>query len=425
MLDLTEALKATESLSENKEGLSSVLFYQSEHCRELVSEVFSFDSLGMPDIHSMKPAAWGDYFASNTVSLDLVLIELTSCDDVIAKVNELAPQIPNTASVVVIGKEDAISTIRSLKEMGFYYVFWPVVKAELSDFMRHVVNNHHGGKGLGKERKAKRIAVVGAKGGVGASLIACELASFLHRETHSKVMLVDHNYCDSNLDVLLGIEEYTKLDISKSSVQISQLDEDSAQSLLHKDCDGVALLAVDGLKASIRDCNSQSDAMVSLLLRRYNLVVEDFSSSREFPLDYMAFCEHYDSVIVVADPTVSAVRSAKRIMHNLDVAARNSLRTPRSILVLNQHRTFRDGVLYAKEIEQQLKRKIDVEVAYEKSIPSVLLSGKRFTTMRGRFSSRMLDLAALVLGRKIIKKSNPLKDLIDDLRLKLIERSAK
>ena len=291
--------------------------------------------------------------------------------------------------------------------------------------MRQVVTNHDGGKGLGKDRKAKRIAFVGAKGGVGASLSACELASFLHRETHSKVMWVDHNYCDSNLDVLLGIEEYTKLDISKSSVQISQLDEDSAQALLHKDCDGVALLAVDGLKASIKDCNSQSDAMVSLLLRRYNLVVEDFSCSREFPLDYMAFCEHYDSVIVVADPTVSAVRSAKRLMHNLDLSARNSLRTPRSILVLNQHRTFRDGVLYAKEIEQQLKRKIDVEVAYEKSIPSVLLSGKRFTTIRGRFSSRMLDLAALVLGRKITKKSNPLKDLIDDLRLKLIERSAK
>lgn len=419
MLDLTEALKATESLSETKDGLNSVLFYQSEHCRDLVAEVFSFDSLGTPDIRAMNPNAWDEFFAENSTNLDLILIELTDCSNVVAKVNELATLIPNTASVVVIGKEDAISTIRSLKEMGFYYVFWPVVKAELSDFMRHVVKNHHGGKGLGKERKAKRIAVVGAKGGVGASLIACELACFLHRETHSKVMLVDHNYSDSNLDVLLGIEEYEKLDMNKSSVQITQLDEESAQSLLKKDCDGVALLAVDGLKASIGDCNKQTDAMVSLLLRRFSLVVEDFSCSREFPLDYMALCENYDSVVVVTDPTVSAVRSAKRMMHNLDVAARNSLKTPRSILVLNQHRTFRDGVLYAKEIEQQLKRKVDVEVAYEKTIPSVLLSGKRFISIRGRFSTKMLDLAGLVLGRPIFAASNPMLKLLAELRTKL------
>ncbi|USD67758.1 hypothetical protein [Vibrio sp. SCSIO 43136] len=419
MLDLTEALKATEALSETKEGLNSVLFHQSGHCRDLVSEVFSFDSLGTPDLMEMKPSVWEDFFAKNIVRLDLVLIELTDCDDVIAKITELAPQIPNTASVVVIGKEDAISTIRSLKEMGFYYVFWPVVKAELSDFLRHVVKNHHGGKGLGKERKAKRIAVVGAKGGVGCSLIACELASFLQKETHAKVMLVDHNYSDSNLDVLLGIDAFDKLDLNKSSVQITQLDEDSAQSLLQKVCDNVALLAVDGLKAPIDECNKQTDAMVSLLLRRYNLVVEDFSCSREFPLDYMAFCENYDSVVVVTDSTVSSVRSAKRIMHNLDVAARNSLKTPRSIVVLNQHRTYRDGVLYAKEIEQQLKRKVDVEVAYEKTIPTVLLSGKRFTELNGRFSSKLLELTGQVLGRVIKKKRNPIAEVITSVKMSL------
>ncbi|SON51888.1 AAA family ATPase [Vibrio tapetis] len=418
MLDLTSALKATESLTETKEGLNSALFYQSEHCQRLVQEVFSFDSLGEPDLLEMKPTAWNEFFETNTIRLDLVLIELTECDDVIAKIAELSPQIPNTASVVVIGKEDAISTIRSLKEMGFYYVFWPVVKAELSDFMRHVVRNHHGGKGLGKERKAKRIAVIGAKGGVGCSLVACELASFLHKETHSRVMLVDHNYRDSNLDVLLGIDEYEKLDMNKSSVQVSQLDEDSAQGLMQKVCSGISLLAVDGEKAAIDDCTKQTDVMVSLLLRRYNMVVEDFSSSVEFPIDYLHLCEHFDSILVVTDPTVSAVRSAKRVLHNLDIAARNSLKTPRSLLVLNQHRTYRDGVLYAQEIEQQLKRKVDVEIGYEKDIPSVLLSGKRFTDMRGKFSTRMLNLASLVLGRSIIIKTNPFVAALQQFKLK-------
>ncbi|OAN13663.1 hypothetical protein A3K86_13895 [Photobacterium jeanii] len=418
MLDLTEALKSTQT-SEESLGLCSVLFYQSEHCRDLVKEVFSFDALGEPILRQMKVAAWNEYFAANQLRVDMVLIELTDCEDVVARMAELAPQIPNTASVIVIGKEDAISTIRSLKEMGFYYVFWPVVKSELSDFMRHVVRNHHGGKGLGKERKAKRIAVLGSKGGVGASLLSCELARFLRKETQSRVMLVDHNYTDSNLDVMLGLDDFPKVDMSKSSVQLTQLDEDSAQALLLKVGDDLSLLAVDGEKTAVADCFKESDAVTSLLLRRFNLIVEDFSASVPFPIDYKAFCESYDTIVVVADPTVSSVRSAKRMLHNLDLAAKMSLKTPRSLLVLNQHRTFRDGVLYKNEIEKELARAVDVEIAYERSIPATLLSGKRFIEIKGKFSSKLLTLSGLVLGRSIEVKSNPLQSLLAQLTTKL------
>ncbi|MEZ8096377.1 AAA family ATPase [Photobacterium swingsii] len=421
MLDLTEALKSTQTTEESL-GLCSVLFYQSEHCRDLVKEVFSFDSLGEPELRQMKVASWNEFFAVNQLMVDMVLIELTDCDDVVARMAELAPQIPNTASVIVIGKEDAISTIRSLKEMGFYYVFWPVVKSELSDFMRHVVRNHHGGKGLGKERKAKRIAVVGSKGGVGTSLLSCELARFLRKETQSRVMLVDHNYTDSNLDVLLGMEDYPKIDMSKSSVQLTQLDEDSAQSLLLKVNDGLSVLAIDGEKTPVQDCLKESDAVTSLLLRRFNLIVEDFSSSVPFPLDHKFFCESFDTVVVVADPTVSSVRSAKRILHNLDVAARMSLRTPRSLLVLNQHRTFRDGVLYKNEIEKELARPVDVEIAHDRTIPATLLSGKRFIDLKGNFSNKLLSLSGLVLGRSIEIKRNPLKQLLSPLKTAMTKK---
>lgn len=414
MLDLTEALKSTQTADETL-GLGSVLFYQSEHCRDLVKEVFRFDALGEPELRQMKASSWGEFFAANQLNIDMVLIELTDCEDVVTRMAELAPQIPNTASVIVIGKEDAISTIRSLKEMGFYYVFWPVVKSELSDFMRHVVKNHHGGKGLGKERKAKRIAVVGSKGGVGASLLSCELARFLRKETQSRVMLVDHNYTDSNLDVLLGMDDYPKIDMSKSSVQLTQLDEDSAHSMLLKVNDGLSLLAIDGEKTAVTECLKESDAVASLLLRRFNLIVEDFSASVPFAIDYKQFCESYDTVVVVADPTVSSIRSAKRMLHSLDMAARMSLKTPRSLLVLNQHRTFRDGILYKNEIEKELARVVDVEVAYDKTIPATLLSGKRFIDLNGKFSAKVLMLSGLVLGRSIEVKANPLQQLLTKL----------
>lgn len=367
MLDLTEALKATEALAQTNDGLSSVLFYQSEHCKDLVNEVFRYDTLGTPNVQPMNTGSWESYFSRMSHPVDLVMIELTDCVNVIAKINELAAVLPNTTSVVVIGTEDAISTIRSLKEMGFYYLFWPVTKAEMSDFLRHVCKNHRAGSGLGKERSAKRIAVIGAKGGVGCTLIACELATFLRRESFSRVMLVDHGYADSNLDVMMRLDAFNKLNVSKSALRLSQLDEVSAQSLLHKAHEEIAVLALDGLQTSIQECYHQTSTLVEMLLRGYNLVVEDLSASREFPLDYAALHQHYDTVVLVIDPTVSAVRSAKRVLHRLDIsAAPNTPPPPRVLVVLNQHRTFRDGVLYRNEIEQQLKRPVDLEVAYEK-----------------------------------------------------------
>ncbi|TOO92001.1 chromosome partitioning protein ParA, partial [Vibrio parahaemolyticus] len=72
-----------------------------------------------------------------------------------------------------------ISTLRSLKDMGFYYVFWPVNKQEIADFLIHVNKNLKTFSGVSQKRKAKRVAVVGSKGGVGTSLITTELSSLL------------------------------------------------------------------------------------------------------------------------------------------------------------------------------------------------------------------------------------------------------
>ncbi|MDN3683471.1 hypothetical protein QW180_02055 [Vibrio sinaloensis] len=70
--------------------------------------------------------------------------------------------LPNSASVIVIGSEDAISTIRNLKAMGFYYLFWPVSKEELIDFVKNVSDNRQRNAGLGKAREAKKVAFFGA-----------------------------------------------------------------------------------------------------------------------------------------------------------------------------------------------------------------------------------------------------------------------
>ncbi|WP_315973059.1 response regulator [Vibrio cortegadensis] len=174
MLDLVDLLKNNEQSTAQEEKLTSVLFHQSEECKELVEEAFRFEGIVTPAILQNSDDTIRKHVRESTI--EIVLVELNMSSDVTADMKRISHLLPNHASVIVIGSEDAISTIRNLKEMGFYYLFWPVSKQELIDFVRNVNDNRTRNSGLGQNRTAKRIAIWGAKGGVGATFLACEIA---------------------------------------------------------------------------------------------------------------------------------------------------------------------------------------------------------------------------------------------------------
>ena len=49
-----------------------------------------------------------------------------------------------------------------------------------------------------------RVGVIGLKGGSGCTLLTCELAYSLAKESQKQVILVDHAYTGSNMHIMLG-----------------------------------------------------------------------------------------------------------------------------------------------------------------------------------------------------------------------------
>ncbi len=89
------------------------VFFQTEACVELINEVFSFERLEHHQ-HAMLSATDEPIDANDLQSI--VIVELNQSSIVVEDKN-FANRIPNHKGVVVIGKEDAITTLRSLKEM--------------------------------------------------------------------------------------------------------------------------------------------------------------------------------------------------------------------------------------------------------------------------------------------------------------------
>ncbi|TKB58477.1 AAA family ATPase [Ferrimonas aestuarii] len=402
MFDLAKAISVSNETEKQSNGPSGCsLFYQTQQCLELVKEVCRFEGWPEPDCHKEGQGQLG----ADKLN-DLIIVELNQSSNVVEDARRFASQLPNHKGMVVIGKEDAITTLRSLKEMGFYYLFWPVGKQELTDFLRHVHQNQKKFSGVSNNRKAKRISVVGCRGGVGTSLIATELASAL-ASSGSQTLLVDHKYHFSNIDILLGKKNLMKQDVKNISLQLHELDADAAHSYLANINKHLNLLALTG-SAEQGDLTEYTHTLCDLLLRHANFIIEDFSASVDFSLNLNQIVDRSDIVVLVFDPSVSALRNAQQMLNTLSNFKLGSSEETRVLLVANHHRPESAFPLSMEEMAQYLDRKVDVILPYNKQFSHLLLEGHRLHKQESGKQQPLTSLFKLINGQVTQTGSNPL-----------------
>ncbi|NOI95476.1 MULTISPECIES: chromosome partitioning protein ParA [Vibrio] len=402
MFDLTKALttkaKPVQATSTGVAGCT--LFYQSQECLNLVQEVFRFE--GWNDPACVKATA-GITKITEQQSSHIVVLELNESSNVVEDAKAFASKLPTHKGVVVIGKEDAISTLRSLKDMGFYYVFWPVNKQEFADFLTHVSKNLKTFSGVSQKRKAKRVAIVGAKGGVGTSFISTELGSLLSTQG-SDTILVDHQYADTNIDVLLGLKDFKPRTIDEFTAPLHEMDEEGALSYVTNARKNLRLLAIDG-DMSQNDVLNYNQTLCELLARNTNFIIEDFSGAVDFKVEPQLLVENFDVVVLVFDASVSSVRSAKRLFEKIASLQLTLSSRTRVIMVANYHRPQGAYVLQKPDLAKYLGANVDLEVDYCKSLAHIIIDGKRAHKHDRHVSRSMEQLVKLINGQPIDQKA--------------------
>ncbi|MFA0439122.1 chromosome partitioning protein ParA [Vibrio sp. 10N.286.49.C2] len=401
MFDLSKALstksKAAPKVAKGVSGCT--LIYQSQECLDLVSEVFRFE--GWNDPTCMKASQGVGKFSEQQNS-HIVLLELNESSNVVEDAKAFASKLPTHKGVVVIGKEDAISTLRSLKEMGFYYVFWPVNKQEFADFLTHVNKNLKTFSGVSQQRKAKRVAIVGAKGGTGTSFIATELSSLLSTQG-TDTILVDHQYTDSNIDVLMGLKDFKPKAIDEFTAPLHEMDEEGALSYLHSARKNLRLLSIDG-NMTQNDILNYNQTLCELLARNTNFIVEDFSGSVDFKVEAQLLVDNFDVVVIVFDASVSAVRNAKRLYERIENLQLALSKRTRVITVANYHRPDGAFVLQSADLKKYVGADINLEIGYCKNLSHIIIDGKRAHKHDRNISRAMDSLMKLINGQPVETK---------------------
>lgn len=404
MFDLAKAVSKSTEKEKVQNGPSGCsLFYQTVECKSLLQEVFRFEGWSEPDCLRSDFSA-GDININNLQ--EIIILELNQSESVVEDAKAFASRLPNHKGIVVIGKEDAITTLRGLKEMGLYYLFWPINKQDTSDFLRHMHSNIARFAGVSQNRKAKKVAVIGSKGGLGTTLISAEIASKLS-SLGTDTILVDHQYHDSNIDIILGLKNFEKQNVENLGLQFHDADEDSAADYLLPVDKKLRILALQG-DSSVTDLLGYSHNIIDVLHRQANFIIEDYSASVDFKLDISLLTKRVDMVVLVVEPTVASVRSARKIIESITLQQQSGQRELRLFVMINSHRPDNYFPMTRKEVATHLDHAVDAELPYSRNAASILLQGKRLYKNNGALSNAFNDISQLLQGKELSRSNQKL-----------------
>jgi pilus assembly protein CpaE len=188
-------------------------------------------------------------------------------------------------------------------------------------------------------RLGKRVAVFGAKGGVGRTLVAVSLALSLRQLTRESVVLMDADFLFGDADLHLNLT--TERSILDLLPHIEALDSKLVDQVVGKHPSGVHLLARPP-RPEQADAIKDGDVrtLVGSLSMLYEWVVLDTPPSYDDRM--LAVLDLADVYVVVLTPHLGTLRNTR---HFLEVAKKLGYSEDRMCFVLNRANTSTDLAL--------------------------------------------------------------------------------
>ncbi len=323
-------------------------FCESEHTARVMAAVAADRRAASAhvDIQMGGITAAAQVFSGKRTPSVLLVESQQNREGLLAELAKLAPVCDPSSKVIVIGHVNDVILYRELMREGISeYLVAPLHQLQLID----VIGN------LFRDPKANPVgkvqAFVGAKGGVGSSMIAHHVGWIMSRQFGVDTVITD-------LDLAFGTAGLNfNLDTSQGIVEAlgasDRIDQVLIDRLLTKCGERLSLLASAG--SVERDVSVDSRALQTILdTVRSNvpLVVVDVPNVWT-PWSKLTLTQA-DEVIITATPELASLRNAKNLIDFLK-AARPNDRPPH--LVLNQV-----GVLKRPEIPvSEFARAIGVE----------------------------------------------------------------
>jgi pilus assembly protein CpaE len=200
--------------------------------------------------------------------------------------------------------------------------FFPAApsEAELNSIIADLVRTANPGS---VDSEGRVVAVMGTKGGVGATVLACQLAASL-QEAGGRVALVDLNYPLGDVALHFDVEPtYTLADLARAE---EELDATYLRTILKGHESGIQILAAPSLMEDAESIRSlHVERVLPILRSEFDWVIVDVSRSwNEASVQALTLADQILLVSLFDVPTLNHARQHKKLLEGL---ALNGLRT--------------------------------------------------------------------------------------------------
>jgi pilus assembly protein CpaE len=341
---------------------------------------------------------------------NVIILEADIRGDILAGLDQLATVCDPGTRVVVIGRLNDVTLYRELVRRGVSdYVIAPV---NALDVVRSICNLFSApeAKSIGRI-----IAVVGAKGGVGASTIAHNVAWAIARDLAMDSVVADLDLAfgtaglDYNQDPPQGIADAV---FSPDRVDTAFIDR-----LLSKCTDHLSLLAAPATLDKVYDFGADAfDAIFDTLRTSMPCIVLDV------PHQWSGWTKRAlvsaDDILVVSAPDLASLRNTKNLVDLLK-ASRPNDRAP--LYCLNQVGIPKRPEISASEFAKAIEAQPIAAIPFDPQMfGSAANNGQMIAEVSAnhRTTEMFLQMAQRLTGRSETKKprGSLLSPLIDKLR---------
>jgi pilus assembly protein CpaE len=331
---------------------------------------------------------------------NVIILETEGRNDILEGLDQLATVCDAGTRVVVIGGVHDVAPYRELVRRGVNdYVIGPV---DTLDVVRSICSLFSASEAVAVGRM---IAVVGAKGGVGASTVAHNVAWAIARDLALDSVVIDLDLAfgtaglDYNQDPLQGI--------ANAVFSPDRLDTSFVERLLAKCTDHLSLLAAPASLDRVYDLGGEAfDSIFDTMRMTTPCIVLDV------PHQWSGWTKRAlvgaDDILIVAEPDLANLRNTKNMLTVLK-AARPNDRPP--VYCLNQTRMPKRPEIDARGFTKTIETAPIATIPFDSRLfGTAANNGQMIAELaaRHRTTQTFLQIAQRLTGRGEIKRRRSL-----------------
>lgn len=303
--------------------------------------------------------------------------------------------------VIVIGRSTSLGLFRELMRLGVTdYLVKPVTK----DLVQRAVHVATTGEDPehGRARTGRVVAVMGVRGGVGASTIAANVGWTLASVQRRRVVLVDMDMHTGALGIMLNVRSGHAL---RNALEApDQITQEQLERSVTRVSDRLYLLdSEEPIGESIEFDAEGADTLIDTLSQLFHFVIVDLPHSPD-PV-HQHIQQNAQVRVLVAEPNVLAARDVMRRVAQLT----HETSGHRLYLVLNHRWKGSGSDVAPNAFHKTANKAVDFEVPYGKaSVAAAINAGEPLAQRDGPVSRALRELAQELSGQGRGKRSGVL-----------------